>query len=269
MSDLWSEDLDKLELVEGALLLNSQIDSEFNLTWVEMQLEKLLSEAELALSKEVDERARFDAFLRLFYQEWGFKGDYESYFSSENAFIDKVIERRKGIPVSLGALLLFFGRKLGFRIQGISFPTQFVISISWDAQQISYINPFNGEYVAKSVLHAWLKGQDGQWAQLKPEHLNIADNSVLIGRWLGVLKNAFMREERYTQALACTDLALSLVPDDPYEIRDRGFIYQHLQCLQVARQDFEYFLEKCPQDPTADLLKLQLRALQEVPTVLH
>ncbi|GAM70926.1 protein sirB1 [Vibrio sp. JCM 19236] len=82
-----------------------------------MQLEKLLDEAEQVLSVEVNEKARFDAFLRLFYQEWGFEGDYENYFSSENAFIEKVIQRRKGIPVSLGALLLFFGRKLGFPVK--------------------------------------------------------------------------------------------------------------------------------------------------------
>lgn len=234
-----------------------------------MQLEKLLDEAEQVLSVEVNEKARFDAFLRLFYQEWGFEGDYENYFSSENAFIEKVIQRRKGIPVSLGALLLFFGRKLGFPVKGISFPTQFLIAVNWSDRDKSYVNPFNGEYVAKPVLHAWLKGQEGAAAQLKPEHLNVADNSMLIGRWLGVLKSALMREERYTQALACTDIALSLVPDDPYEIRDRGFIYQHLECNQVAQKDFEYFLEKCPDDPTAELLKLQLKALQEVPQVLH
>lgn len=127
MSDLWFKDLDELELVEGALLLNSQIDPQVNFTWVEMQLEKLLDEAEQVLSVEVNEKARFDAFLRLFYQEWGFEGDYENYFSSENAFIEKVIQRRKGIPVSLGALLLFFGRKLGFPVKALAFLPSFLL----------------------------------------------------------------------------------------------------------------------------------------------
>ncbi|CAM2904457.1 SirB1 family protein [Vibrio rarus] len=269
MSDLWFKGLDDLELVEGALRLSTKVDPTVNATWVELQLEKMLDEAELVLSKEVDEKARFDALLRLFYQEWGFQGDDETYFSSENAFIEKVLQRKKGIPVSLGALLLFFARKLGFPMHGISFPTQFLLVVKWPEALPEYINPFNGEYVAKHTLSSWLKGLEGNAAVLKTEHLSVADTSTVIGRWLAVLKGALMREEHYTKALACSNIALSLVPEDPYEIRDRGFIYQQLDCFQIARQDYQYFIDNCPEDPAAEMLKLQLKAINEEPVVLH
>ncbi|PMG03533.1 hypothetical protein BCV02_08145 [Vibrio breoganii] len=269
MSDLWFNGLDDLELVEGAMRLCSQVDPSINATWVELQLEKMLDEAEQVLSRETNEKARFDALIRMFYQEWGFQGDYENYFSSENAFVEKVLQRKKGIPVSLGSLLLYLGRKLGFPIEGVSFPTQFLLVVKWPDMKPDYVNPFNGEYVAKHTLQSWLKGAEGNAAMLKPEHLSIADTSTIIGRWLGVLKGALMREERYTQALACSNLALSLVPEDPYEIRDRGFIYQQLNCFQVARKDYEFFIEKCPHDPAADMLKLQLKSINDEPVVLH
>lgn len=269
MFELFDEDLDNMELVEGALALNVAINPDVNSRWVKQELQRLLAEAEQALVNERDEKQRFEAFLRLFYHQWGFAGDQDAYFSSDNAFIDKVLERRKGIPVSLGAMLLYLGRNLGFPLEGVTFPTQFLLKVNWYGETAQFVNPYNGEYVSHKILHAWLIGHDGPLAALEPQHLESADNPTVIGRWLAILKSALMREERYTLALRCTDLALTFVPDDPYEIRDRGFIYQQLDCHQIARSDYEFFIDQCPEDPAAELLKSQVKALSETQITLH
>ncbi len=269
MVDLFDDDIDREELVEGALSLNHTINAETDVVWSRLELNHLLSEAELTLVNEQGEEARFDAFVRLFYQQWQFQGDSDSYFSSDNAFIDKVLTRKKGTPLSLGAIFLYLARKLGFPVEGVAFPTQFLLKVTWPEQTPCYLNPFNGEYVDQSTLRAWLIGHDGPLAKLKPEHLKTADNATVIGRWLAVIKSALLREERYSLALKCTDLALTFVPDDPYEIRDRGFIYQQLDCFQIAKSDFEFFIDQCPEDPAADLLKSQIQALGDSPVTLH
>ncbi|NIY82278.1 SirB1 family protein [Vibrio hepatarius] len=269
MLELFDEDFDAMELAEGALALNQAINPETRVQWAENELHRLLQEAELSLAHEVDEKQRFDALLRLFYHQWGFSGDREAYFDSANAFIDTVLERRKGIPVSLGALLLYFGRKLGFPLKGVTFPSQFLIKVEWYDEAPQYINPFNGEYVTEHTLGAWLIGHKGPLAKLKPKHLEETDNPTVIGRWLALLKSALLREERYTLALKCTDLALSFVPDDPYEIRDRGYIYQQLDCHQVALTDYQYFIENCPDDPASELLKNQVNAMSGTQVTLH
>jgi regulator of sirC expression with transglutaminase-like and TPR domain len=64
-------------------------------------------------------------------------------------------------------------------------------------------------------------------------------------------------------------MALEFSPGDPHEIRDRGYIYQQLECSHVAAMDYEYFIEQCPEDPAAELLKLQVQALNEEPLTLH
>jgi regulator of sirC expression with transglutaminase-like and TPR domain len=270
MFELFDEDLDNMELVEGALALNKAIDPDTDVSWAEQELARLLKEAELCLANEVSEEQRFESFLRLFYQEWGFSGDNEAYFSSDNAFIDKVLERRKGIPLSLGSLVLYLGRHLGFPVEGVAFPSQFLLKVCWQhKERPCYINPYDGEYVAEHILRAWLIGLEGPLAKLEPKHLKSADHPTLIGRWLAIIKSALLREEHYTLALKCTDLALTFVPDDPYEIRDRGFIYQQLDCFQVAKSDYQFFIEQCPDDPAAKLLKLQVNALNETPITIH
>lgn len=269
MQQWFDENFDAIELAEGALILNQAIDPETQVDWAKAQMQQMLQEAELALVYETYPQQRFDAFLRLFYHQWGFQGDKDAYFDSANAFLDKVIERRKGIPVSLGALLLYFGKQLGFPIEGITFPTQFVVVLHWPDHPVQYVNPFNGEYISEHTLRAWLVGQKGPFAQLKPKHLKVADHPTVIGRWLALIKSALLREERYTLALRCSDLALTFAPDDPYEIRDRGFIYQQLDCHQMALLDYQYFIDQCPEDPAADLLKNQVRAMSKTQVTLH
>lgn len=269
MLALCDDDFDQIELAEGALILNQAVEPLTQVQWAQQELDRLLQEAELTLFHEVDEWSRFDALLRLFYCEWAFHGDRNSYFASENAFLDQVLKRRQGIPVSLGALLLYLGRKLGFALDAVVFPTQFLVKVSV-ATEVRYVNPFNGEYVSQHILHAWLIGHQGPLAQLNAEkHLQVADNSSVIGLWLAVLKSALIREGNYTQALRCTDLALSWLPDDPYEIRDRGFIYLQLDCHQVALMDYQYFIEQCPDDPSAGLLQHQVDAMRNTVATIH
>lgn len=269
MLNLFDEDFDAMELVEGALALNKAINPETKVEWALAELRILLQQAKEALATNLEPKQRFAALLTLFYRQWGFCGDRDAYFDSRNGFIDKVLERRQGIPVSLGALLLYFARQLDFPVRGITFPTQFLLEVRWPEEEPLYLNPFSGEYVSFHVLNAWLVGHKGPLAQLQPQHLTPADHPTIIGRWLALLKSALLREERYTLALRCTNLALTFVPDDPYEIRDRGFIYQQLDCHQVALSDYQYFIQHCPEDPAVELLKNQMNALTYHPVTLH
>ncbi|CAH0540863.1 SirB1 family protein [Vibrio marisflavi] len=269
MLNLIDEDFDAMDLAHGALALNKAVNPETNSKWVRKELKRLCDEAELALVAETDQKQKFNAFLNLFYGEWDFSGDQEAYYDSNNAFLDKVLENRKGIPVSLGSILLFIGSRLGFPLETIAFPTQLLLKLSWPGEEPQYINPFDGEVVDKHTLKAWIIGHRGPLESLKEEDLEVADNPTIIGRWLALLKTALLREERYTLALRCTDLALTFVPDDPYEIRDRGFIYQQLDCHQVALTDYQYFIDQCPDDPAAELLKSQVNAMSETPVTVH
>lgn len=267
--ELFEQEIDECSLVEGALALNALIFPETDKPWVLHTLNTMFEELEHALVHESDEKQKFESFLRFFYHDWNFSGDSEQFFDSSNTQVERVLKRRKGIPVSLGALLLYFGERLGFPVVGVNFPSQFIVKVNWPQESPLYINPFNGEYVSKSILRAWLIGHEGPLAKLKPQDLAACDNPSVLGRWLAVIKGALLREDNFAQALVCTDIALSFVPDDPYEIRDRGFIYQQLDCQQLAVEDFQFFIDNCPEDPSSEMLKIQVNALSGHQVTLH
>ncbi|WP_028023623.1 SirB1 family protein [Enterovibrio calviensis] len=263
------QELDALTMVEGALALNAAVDPATSMHWVRAELEQLAKDAEHLLASETNDELRLEGLIRLFYKDWGFKGDFEQYFSSDNTFVEKVLKRRKGIPVSLGAIFLFFADRLDLPLEPVGFPTQLILKVDWFDREPQYINPFDGEFLSPRILRGWLVGKEGSTAQLLPEHLEGSDNPTLIGRWLAVIKSALLREENYSMALRCSELALTFSPDDPYEIRDRGYIFQQLKCDWVAAEDYEYFIAQCPHDPAAELLKLQVKVLTAEAPIFH
>ncbi len=97
---------------------------------------------------------------------------------------------------------------------------------------------------------------------------SLSDKEVLL-KHFSSLKEALIRENEYRKALKCIDVILALKPDDPYLRRDRGFLLHQLDCFKVAYDDYRYFVEQCPQDPAAQLLKLQLENITITDTILH
>ncbi|MGF1687141.1 tetratricopeptide repeat protein [Photobacterium japonica] len=264
------QDWDEMPLVEGALAMTAAVEPSFPHEWVRLQLTRLAQEAEHALMDEPNAQLRLEGLIRLFYREWGFQGDHEQYFSSENIYLDRVLERKKGIPVSLGAIFLYLARRLELPVFGVGFPTQFVLKVEWFDAETQYINPFDGEYLSKRMMGAWLKGHHGPFTELRDEYFLTSDNTDILARWLTVMKSAFLRENQFAEALRCSDVALDAFrPGDPHEIRDRGYIYQQLDCSHAAIMDYEYFIEQCPEDPAAELLKIQVEELHKAPLVFH
>lgn len=203
-----------------------------------------------------------------FYQSLGFHGDWQDFFSSGNSDITTVLEQRQGIPVSLGILLIQLGRRVGLDVEGICFPGYFLVSFAGDEGEV-YVDPFNGEVLSHSRIELLLRGSLGNLATLKPDHLQPSGQWEIIERLINVSKSALLRENRMAEALRASELLLRMKPGDPMETRDRGFIYEQLDCPRFAAEDFEYFIEQCPDDPVADVLKMQLAALDLSPKPLH
>ena len=99
--------------------------------------------------------------------------------------------------------------------------------------------------------------------------LDIMKQESLVLEHITSLKAAFIREQAYDNALKCVDMLLALNPNDPFERRDRGFLLHQLDCFKVAYDDYQYFVEQCPKDPAAQLLKLQLDKISIADTILH
>ncbi|MFM2483380.1 SirB1 family protein [Celerinatantimonas sp. YJH-8] len=212
-------------------------------------------------------KARLDQLIDLVYDQLGFRGNWRDFFNSDNVYLDKVIHLRLGTSASLALVVSYFARKFELPMDILDLPGCFVLRFNFDDDY--YFDPFNGEILSLHEVELKLRGYKGDLARLTSDHLRPLESRQVIIRWLSSLKSALIREDQFEEALRVSETLLRFNPEDPHEMRDRGFLFQQLDCANVAIHDYEYFIEKCPKDPVADLLKVQIRSLEQDSSTIH
>ncbi|MDP8078458.1 SirB1 family protein [Phocoenobacter skyensis] len=228
------------------------------------QMSALVKKARYQVNGETTE-LKINQLLDLVYNEWGFHCHHQEYFHTENLLIHKVLRQRRGMPVSLGAVVLYLAAAINLPLYPVNFPTQLIIRADYindaNRQTTRFINPWSGQDLSFQQLEKWLEGEIGFEAEMSMEFTKIADCDELLERLETVAKMALTREGKYEEALRLIEYRLFITPNDPYEIRDRGMVLASLDCYQAAVDDLNYFIEQCPDDPSALMLKLEMPTL--------
>lgn len=210
---------------------------------------------------------RIDQLLQFLYQEQGFHCYHAEYFYTHNLLLHKVLRRKRGMPVSLGAILLYLASVLDLPLFPVNFPTQLIIRAEITneegRQETRFINPWDGSYLTFEKLEKWLEGEMGFGAELNREFLRTAEQGKILERLETVFKMALTREGKYPEALRLVEYRLMYDPEDPYEIRDRGMILASMDCFHAAYDDLSYFIDQCPDDPSTPILKLEIAGLEK------
>lgn len=255
-------DLAAYSLLTLASMVESEITGQsINKFKDSLRLQMIVLQSQLKKNDAFDiDKLQF--LLTYLYQTQGFSGDWKAFFKVENALLSSVLARRKGVPISLGILLIEMLTQVGFKAQGICFPNGFIVKVNIDNEDV-YIDPFSGEIVNFAQLELKVRGQLGNHARLTSKMLEVDSHEIIIKRYINVLKAAYIQADNIELALLCSDVLLRLDPEDAYEVRGRGFLFQQLDCFQLACNDFTYFIENCPEDPIVNLLKQQISKMNE------
>ena len=145
-------------------------------------------------------------------------------------------------------------------------PEKAMIRIICDESYAIIFDPVTGESLNWHELDARMSEISGDPFEIR---MDVMKQESLVLEHITSLKSAFIREQSYDDALKCVDMLLALNPNDPFERRDRGYLLHQLDCFKVAYDDYQYFVEQCPKDPAAQLLKLQLDNISISNTILH
>jgi regulator of sirC expression with transglutaminase-like and TPR domain len=192
------------------------------------------------------------AFNEYLYDEQGFAGNRERYDDPRNSFINEVLDRRTGIPISLAVVYLEVARRAGLQVDGVNFPGHFLLrardAISSDARpEVVIIDPFHGgarlsEYDCRQLLRQHV----GDEAAFDTTLLAPATRHDIVVRMLVNLKRLYVRMRSFPQARFISSLLLGIDPSAISELRDRGLLAYHLQDFSAALRDLEEYLRLAP-----------------------
>ena len=214
-----------------------------------------------------NELDRLHQLLDVIYRQMKFSYRYTDYFNSDNLLLHKVLQTKQGMPVSFAAILLYLAAKCGIPLFAVNFPTQIILraEISHDdgRQETLFINPADGKFLSMDDLEKWLDGEPMAGLLVTPMLIRRAEPFELLERVETLLKMALTKEKKFQEVLEMINFRLIFSPDDPYEIRDRGMIFATMECFQAAYEDLSYFIDQCPDDPSARMIKMDIKQLEQ------
>lgn len=198
----------------------------------------------------------------LFGQE-GFIGNEAEYYDPRNSYLNEVLHRRKGIPITLSLVYLDIAQQLDFPMEGINFPGHFLIRpLVADCEFL--VDPFNqGEILFAEDCRERLRLMVGNEIELSPSFFaGITPQSFLI-RMLKNLKHIYLNQQDLSRSLAASERILLVDPTQSLELRDRGLLYYQLGRWLEARQDLEEYLEHHGQSDDHTLLHRLIKQINQ------
>jgi regulator of sirC expression with transglutaminase-like and TPR domain len=204
------------------------------------------------------------------YGELGYWGNADDYYDPRNSYLNDVLDRRTGIPITLSVLYMELGRRVGLTVDGVSFPGHFLVRVQLRGGVI-VLDPFaGGAPQSEAELRARLKrvipegvADDVPVAELPlDQFLEPATKRQILMRLLRNLKAIYRDTDKPERQLEVLNRMLAVTPEAAAELRDRGQVYQRLECWQPALKDFTQYLEREPDASDVDEVRVRMMELR-------
>jgi len=260
---------DKIDLGSAALTM---VISEYpNLDVKEYltRLDRIGVAVSRRLGEEITVYRVIAAINCVLFNDLGFKGNRENYYDPKNSFLNEVIERKTGIPITLSLLYMEVAERVGLALQGVGFPGHFLVKYPAQSDDL-VIDPFNtGEIRSRESLQKMLRGLYGDKVEFQPSFLLAVTKKQILKRILNNLKLIYFKANDLWRTLSVMQRLVILEPDSAEEIRDRGLVYLKLECFRQALSDLENYLSLAPDAADKTAIKEQIVRLTKQVQVLH
>jgi regulator of sirC expression with transglutaminase-like and TPR domain len=206
------------------------------------RLDRLAARVEVLAGQDRSCQNLLDSLNQILFVEEGLRGNTEDYYDPRNSFVNEVLDRKQGIPISLSVVYMEVARRLNFTLHGVGFPGHFIVKCI-DGEREILVDPFDGGHLLTlKNCQELLDRVYGGSVAVQPSFLQVMDKRAIILRMLFNLKGIYYQKEEYAKALSVVDRILILNPGIPSEIRDRGLLYMQTSLFAKALADLEYYL---------------------------
>ncbi len=235
----------ELDLVTGALLIAHDAYPELDSQAVLAELDQLAQPLARLAMQTLPARAQARALADHLALRCGFRGNTEDYYDPKNSFLNDVLERRLGIPISLAVVYVEVARRAGMRASGVGFPGHFLVRVD-DATGPVVVDPFNaGETLGEPALRELLKRTNYRQPFTR-EMLAPTPVRHVLARMLMNLRGIYTTRADYARLLVVLDRFIDLLPESTEELRDRGYLWARLGAPAAAVADLEEYAERLP-----------------------
>lgn len=263
---------EKINLAEAALLIASEEYPGLDIAAYLARLDEMAATLKRRLRADISPADTIIALNRFLFDEHGFTGNAADYYDPRNSFLNEVLDRKRGIPLTLALVYMEISRRIGLPVQGVSFPAHFLVKCRLREGTV-VLDPYaKGVSLSLDDLKQRIKSlRNG--VELPPsavaEMLATASNKDILVRMLRNLQGIYSHHKQWLKALAATDRIITVVPDLADAYRDRGMIYLSLECFRAALFDLQAYIKMVPEAADVYTVRQKVVELQAVASRLN
>jgi regulator of sirC expression with transglutaminase-like and TPR domain len=261
---------EKIDLVRAALTIARAEYPLLDVEFYAAQVEEFARRVEFAVDDMSEPAEVIAALNHILFEDAGFEGNREDYYDPRNSFLNDVLERRKGIPITLALIYMEVGRRIGFPLFGVGMPGHFLLKHYDIDGRETIIDCFNGGDILspQDCQRRLDEIYSGQMA-LRPEFLFAVSRRQILTRILNNLKTAYLSSREFKKALPMVDLVLVIYPRSPEDVKQRAMLRYNLGQTRGAAEDLEVYLKMSPEASDADEIRQTALSIRRTLALLN
>ena len=265
-AELVSREDERIELARACLQIAEDAYPGLDVDGYVGELERFAKRLRARFAPETLVEDRIIALNEFLFDDLGFGGNTNDYYDPRNSYLNEVIDRRTGIPITLSVLYMEIGRRIGLPFEGVSFPGHFLVRLPLRGGTL-VLDPFTGGVPQpeaelrerlKRVIPREALGCVPVAELPLNQFLEPASNRQILARLLRNLKGVYREKDQPERLLAVLNRMIVVAPESAAELRDRGLVYQRLECWRPALQDLAEYQQRAPDAPDQDDVRAKM-----------
>lgn len=241
---------DEIDLTRSALLISRTRYPDLDIEAYAARIDHLARRV-AGLAPNHGGNETISAINYVLFGELGLRGNRDDYYDPRNSFLNDVLDRGLGIPITLAVVYLEVANRIGFPVAGVGMPGHFLLkyrpSTDADGAHEILIDCFNqGSMLSPSDCQERLNEVYSEEMSLRPEYLHPVNRRQILSRMLNNLKTVYLSTRDFRKALTIADLMLVVRPHSAEDVKQRALLRYSLEMHNLAAEDLEEYLRISP-----------------------
>ena len=251
-ADVEDEDID---LTRAALLIARTEYPDLDIESYVARVDELADRVS-AIVPDLDSQRTIAALNRVLFDQAGLRGNRDDYYDPRNSFLNHVLDRGLGIPITLSIVYMEVARRTGLLLAGVGMPGHFLLKHFGDGGQELLIDCFNrGDILSRQDCQTRLDEIYSGEMTLRPEFLHPISRQQILTRMLNNLKAVYLSTRNFRKALPIADLILVIYPRSAEDVKQRALLRYSMALSKLAAEDLEEYLRISPAASDAEEIR--------------
>jgi|ERR1051326_2647544 regulator of sirC expression with transglutaminase-like and TPR domain len=246
---------EKIDLIRAALVIARTEYPNLDIEEYAGRIERMARRVAEAAA-DLDQQRTLAALNRVIFEQSNLRGNREDYYDPRNSFLNDVLDRGLGIPITLSIIYMEVAGRVGFPLSGVGMPGHFLLKHYGDSEQEILIDCFNrGDILSRQDCQSRLDEIYSGEMKLRPEFLHPISRRQILTRMLNNLKTVYLSTRNFRKALPIADLILVIYPHSAEDVKQRALLRYSMNLHGLAAEDLDEYLKISPTASDADEIR--------------